>query len=683
MRVPRACVVVLAAACTSASPSASAAPGAGSAPAAHVGGNAPSAPAPTAQRADPEVALLSEKTSLGGEVFSIGRPRFQLADPDGSGTVALRSGRKFAFAEDAKAIAIWDAGTGELLRRIAPRLEGYPHIFTSLAVSSDGMQLATGSSHVVRIFQAPFEKPSAELACSTAHAFSQDGKLLACATTVLGVWDLAKRQLISSVPKTPPRGLVRAVRFSADGRSLIWATEQGVFRWEFATAGAVATVYQTPSRITYAVIADGGGAAYVMTAANQAVVVDLASGQTTAATANIGTAISPSGKRLARAAAGMQVTDAATGKTLWSSKVASPITRLTFGETDDAVAYVEAGRIRVAMMPSAPLELPPTPRFAGWVAPGVAAIERGNTLSSFTLATRTTGAAERTNLARAKPEHAPAWAQWISEGPAESIVAAEPSKRYELPPNRRDLEPCNPKQRVWTSSGGAKTLTMTCTKAAAEGHEDPGWDIGGGKAIAVSAAKAIIYDAQTARRIVAIDVPARKGSKPEFAPAFRQMALAPSGDWAALLWRRAVLQGSTGTEPQDPREDAMHIAETAASLDCVSGDQGCELEYFAELWQLKGTPARVWQARLERTIPGRQLAEPAQPSGVLAFDDTGAQLFVGFAGGEIRVVLTANPATWRAEHMHQASVQQMTFDASDTWAFSSDSSGVQRLWKIR
>ena len=217
------------------------------------------------------------------------------------------------------------------------------------------------------------------------------------------------------------------------------------------------------------------------------------------------------------------------------------------------------------------------------------------------------------------------------------------------PPSVVVLSPAIPSS-AYGPRGGAKTLTMSCTTPEREDGEDPGWELGGGWAVGVSATKVGIYEPRTGRRLAVLDLPPRKANKPEFAPACWQMALAPVGDWLALIWRRAVLQGAGGTEPQDPGEDAVHIAEAASSVDCVTGEHGCQLEYFAELWNVKGPPRRVWQARLERTIPDQGLAEAATPTGALAFDPSGTRLFIGFDDGEIRTVSTAAPGVqaWSA-----------------------------------
>jgi hypothetical protein len=97
---------------------------------------------------------------------------------------------------------------------------------------------------------------------------------------------------------------------------------------------------------------------------------------------------------------------------------------------------------------------------------------------------------------------------------------------------------------------------------------------------------------------------------------------------------------------------------------------------------LKGTPKRVWQSRLERSVRGRDVVDPVAPSGVLTFDRTGSNLLLGFDDGEIRIVPTAAAQTPRIEQLHHAPIRTLSIDPSGTWAFSSDALGEQRLWKL-
>lgn len=666
-------------ACTS-SQSASATPGATPSP----GSSSPAASPSTVAGDFADVTVAAEKTTNGGDVIAIGVPRFELADAKGFGPLVLRARRGDVFAQEGRWITVWDAASGAPLRHIAPRVDAPTEPSASLAVSTDGEWLATGSSYRVRLFHRPFDQPAGELACYDPLAFSHDGKLIACRTTTLEVWDLASRQRIAPYPAGAPKDPPELATFAPDNRSLVWTTDHAVLRWEFAGGGAAMTpIYQSAARITQAAIAASGTAAYV-SAAGKAVVVDLATGKTTSAPAQFGTAISPSGQRIATwlPSKQIQVADIATDKPVCTMKFAVPVMRIAFGETDDSLVYLEGKHLRVAKLPSPPSEPAQPSRFAGWAGNGIAAIDHGGTLRAFTLATRTWGPADRSALGSKPFEGAPAWAKWVAEAAGDRSVAAEPSKRHDLTPDMRGGEPCDPKLRVWTKLGGTKTLSMPCSKPEMDDHEDPGWEIGGGWAVGVSATTAMLYDVRTGKRVTTIHIPPRKNKHPEYAPTYWQAALASTGDWLALVWRRAELQGSQTPGNPDPREEAMHIDEVATSASCVHGEHGCQLEYFVELWSLKGGSARVWQARLERSIPGRDPTAPAAPSGVLTFDRTGGQLLIGLNDGEIRTIPTGTPGAPRSEHLHRVPISMLSLDAGGTWVFSADTAGEQRLWRL-
>lgn len=644
---------------------------------------APAARMPAASTDDPgDVVPATEKTAAGGDVVTVGVPRFELVEAKG-GPLILRARRGAVYAEDAHWISIWNAATGAPLRHLAPRMNDFPQIATTLAVSSDGDLLATGSSHRVRLFRAPFDQPGDELACFHALAFSHDGKLLACSTTTLAIWDVARRQKVASVPANAPGDRPLVAAFTPDDRGVVWTTDHAVLRWDFAGGGSVAVLYQSSARISPSAVAEGGTAACAVVD-GKAVVIDAASGKTTPAPDGFATALSPSGKRVATAMPGsLQVTDVATGKPVWTAKLGAPVSRIAFAENDDTLVYVEAHRARVVTL-AGPLSVPPQPsRFAGWLGNGVAAIERDGALRALTLATRSWGPADRAALAAPRLDGAPDWASWVAEGSGGRSIAAEPSKRHELAPDARGDAPCDPTLRVWTRAGGARTLTMACSKPDIDGHEDPGWQLGGGWAVGMSATTAILHDARTGKRVATLQVPPRENRHLDYAPAYWQAALAPTGDWLAILWRRAALEGSEGHDSPDPRADAMHVHDAAVGAVCRAGAHGCLLEYFAELWALKGTPRRVWQGRLERSIAGRDTPFPAAPSGVLAFDPAGTRVFIGFEDGEIRIIPTAAPAGARSEHLHRAPIRTLSLDPGGAWAWSGDAAMEQRLWGLR
>lgn len=637
-----------------------------------------SPPSPGGVTADVEV---NGKDSTGAPTFAIGRPAFQVIDDVGNDTLTYRSAAGRIFLKDAKLVTVWDARTGEALQRIAPTASVSPITLVSMAVSDNGAWLVTDADNGVRLFPAPFDKPSTTFGCRSAVVVAHGGGVLACGRMKLTIWDVAKRQAIATLPSTVPDEVIKVARFAADDRSLIWATNTGVWRWSFANGGAIAPVYQAPSRIVYATLAAAGTAAYVQLEGSKAFVVDVATGKTKPVLASYISALSPSGKRIARGATTLEVVDVATDKVLWSTKTTTAVSRIAFGDTDDDIAFLVDDRLRTAKLPAAPTPLPSVARFAGWLAPGVAAIARGDTLRSYNFDSRTWGVVDTGSLAPSLVPKMPPWATWIASRDSDGIVAAERNQRHDAPIEKRDLTSCAPKLRVWTPKGGAKTLAMACSKPEREGAEDPGWQIGGGWALSVSSSKATVFDARTGRKALETSVPAAASNKPELASAYWHATLSPAGDWMALIWRRPVIVGE-GPGGPDPREDAMHIAERAANARCEEAEHGCLMLYTVELWTLKGTPRRVWQSKLERPVPGSGVSVPATPSGALSFAPNGNHLLIGFADGEVRAIDTAHPDTARSERLTVAPIQALAADPAGQWIEVVDAAGDQRVWRV-
>jgi Pyridoxal-phosphate dependent enzyme len=99
-------------------------------------------------------------------------------------------------------------------------------------------------------------------------------------------WRPADR-LVVPMPPSAPKDLARAERFASDDRSLVWATDRAIFRWDFAGTGAVTPIYQAASRIEYVTIAD------------------LTTGKTALAPSSFSVVLAPSGERLAIAVGGV------------------------------------------------------------------------------------------------------------------------------------------------------------------------------------------------------------------------------------------------------------------------------------------------------------------------------------------------------------------------------------------
>ena len=651
----------------------------------------PTVPAPHAQpssgptpQAGPATDVESAgKNSQGTEVFTIGSPLFQVIDEVGNDSFTYRSGAHRVFLRDAKIVSVWDAVTGRVLRRIPPQASPSPTLRVSMAVSDNADWLATDDEKGTRVYRAPFAAAAGAFGCYNADAVSHDGRLIACgvSTSKLTVWDIATQKIVATMPKSAPDGLLRAVRFTADNQNVVGVTEAGLWRWAYANGGAVTAVYQAPSRIAYATIAALGSAAYIQLDGKKALVVSVATGKTTQVPASYITALSPSGDRIAHGVATLDVTEVASGKTVWTTKVTLPMTRIAFGDSDNDIAFLSAGRIRVAKFPEPPAALPVAARFGGWSSPGVAMIARADSLRSYNFSSRAWAVLDPTALPTTRPAKAPTWATWVASSGLDGVVSAERNERHESMIEKRYLTNCATKLRVWTPKGGAKTLTMSCSNNEQEGTEDPGWEIGGGLAVGLSTSKATVYDARTGRKVADVTVPAAASPKPEFRSAFWQAALSPTGEWMALIWRRPVVVGE-GSGGPDPREDALHNAELAQNAQCEEGERGCLMVYTIELWGLKGTPHRVWQSKLERPIAGSSVTAPATPSGALAFDTTGDHLLVGLSDGEVRVVSCAHPDVPRTERLFLAPIASFVSDPGGRWLEVEDRAGEQRVWKL-
>jgi len=623
-----------------------------------------------------DTTALGVKTDVGGEVIAVGQPRMQLADVSVLGGLALRQHAGLAFAEDAGWVTIWSLVSGEVIRRIAPTPERDPRS-TTFAISPDATWLAVGSGGKTRVLMRPFDQVTFTSSCSTARAASHDSKLLACHTLVPEVWDVATRKLAASIPGFgSPRRRPTALQFSTDDRSLFWATDDDIVRWDFATSGASTTVYKSRDKFSNVVFSEGSNTAFISTIAPGATrhvsaLVDLDTGQTSAPESSFTAAVSASGKLLAYAKYdSVRVVEAAAGNLVLSAPSPAIPERVAFANDADLLGFVEGRRLHIVDLASGPRSYPAPSRFAGWLDEGVAAIERDGTLEQLALADRTWKPADRARLT--VKTGAPAWASWIAPG---GSVAAERSLRHEAPLDARSTAPCAPKLRVWTPKGGAKTVAMTC---AGTESEDPGWDIGGGWVVGVGTRSAIVYDATSGKRAGAVTVERPWIDKPKFARAFSDMALSPAGNFLALISRGPELPPEGHP---DPREDALHIAESRDNIDCVLAHiDECRVEYFLALYKLNGAPKRAWHARLEEQ-QGTDDPRAAQPTAI-AFDHAGKRVLVGMSDGEIQVMSTSSPAVPHVERFHHGAITRLVVSPGDAWAFSEDAAGQQRIWRL-
>ncbi len=153
-------------------------------------------------------------------------------------------------------IAIWDAGTGALVRSWT----GHTACIHSLSYSSDGLHLASVSgvgdqTGEVKIWDAADGRELISLRCFDGPAwcveFSPDGRRVAVGTGVaihddvaqaipaeVLVWDLATRKLVFRLKGH--RAAIRSIAFSPDGRCLASADDSGTLKlWDTGTGEEV------------------------------------------------------------------------------------------------------------------------------------------------------------------------------------------------------------------------------------------------------------------------------------------------------------------------------------------------------------------------------------------------------------------------------------------------------------
>jgi hypothetical protein len=218
------------------------------------------------------------------------------------------------------------------------------------------------------------------------------------------------------------------------------------------------------------------------------------------------------------------------------------------------------------------------------------------------------------------------------------------------------------KLRVWTSKGGEKKLSMKCTPKA----DDPGWELGGTTAVGVGTKKAAFFDAASGKQVGSVDVDKPWLDKPAFARSFAMMAVAPKGNYVALVSVGPKLppQGSS-----DPREDAFHQSESRDRIDCEMVMGECASQYIVTVYSLAPSPTKMWQ-------------EPIEKPTSLTFDRSGGRLLIGTDDGAIHVFAADGKGQAHTEKFHRGPIVRIASAPADHWAMSEDAAGQQRVWSL-
>jgi WD40 repeat protein len=641
---------------------------------------------PAGSASAPDVVVLPEQTSAGGAVIAVGEPRLQLSESS-LGDLVIRAGARRVFAVDRDEVKIWDLDTGRLVQRVAPP-ERRP-IDLSVAVSADGQWMAMGHFEKLHVLAAPFTQAAFMVPLAYPTMFSPDGELLVTSSLDrLSLVSLAQRRVVSTSPPVSKTSIEYTAATSGVGQPVYWVREKDVLRWSPATS-TLELLYTARGRLNGGKIAARAPIAMVHDDTSL-IRLDLSTGVPTrvARLSPSTVAVSGSGSRVAARDVGfVRVLDAKTGKELVASEVSASVPRVAYSEHEGVAAYLEDHVIRVLDVPGGVRRYEVPSRFAGWLAGGSAAIARGGALFGVALpgaGLAPVGADAVVGRPPARPAGAPAWATWVTASPGGGVIAAEPSARRGLAPAQRWRGACPARLRVWTSAGGTRTVALKRTDADLPLEQtDPCWEIGGGWVVGVTRELVKIYDPTSGRQVAALDAGRPPSPRPELAHEYWAVSVSPTGQHLALWWRRAdVWAPPHPDDPDDP--DGMDSGIDPEQVQCEEGSDGvCKMEYFAELWSLRGTPQRVWQTRYDapQTV-GRTWPYPKLASGPIAFTPDGRYVLLGFDDGDIVVRAVADARPTRTERLHRAPVTRIEVAPSGAWVLSEDSAGEQRLWPL-
>jgi hypothetical protein len=230
---------------------------------------------------------------------------------------------------------------------------------------------------------------------------------------------------------------------------------------------------------------------------------------------------------------------------------------------------------------------------------------------------------------------------------------------------------------VWTAKGGERTFSLVEEDVV----HDPCWRIEGGRVVAANVSDIAVYGAVTGRKLLALNVGVPPVPKPEFAHKYFEVSVSPTGSHLALWWRRANVWPPPSPDEQRAPAWASYLSEgPVPSSTCVDG---CDDEYFAELWTLGAKPQRLWRHR----YAGEPTAMPTWPkskiaSAPIAFSHDGRHVLLGFDDGEIIIQSVRRKQAVRVERLHRAPIKRIVVSPDDRYVFSEDFEGEQRFWPL-
>ncbi|MBW4606442.1 MAG: AAA-like domain-containing protein [Hassallia sp. WJT32-NPBG1] len=158
-----------------------------------------------------------------------------------------------AFSSDGKTVAsgswdrtikIWDISTGKLIRT----LTGHSQVVSSVAFSSDGKTVASGSwDKTIKIWDISIGKLIRTLKGHSSYvnsvAFSSDGKTIAFGSRdkTIKIWDISTGKLIRTL--TGHTESVSSVAFSSDGKTVASGSDDKTIKiWDISTGKLIRTL---------------------------------------------------------------------------------------------------------------------------------------------------------------------------------------------------------------------------------------------------------------------------------------------------------------------------------------------------------------------------------------------------------------------------------------------------------